>query len=152
MNQGSRYIEIEWPEFKVKVRARFLDDKNLTLCKFFWECLPIHILQSHAMVSGDTLLAFHPFTKEIPAEYFEDYLDEKYWGRVPANVGYVGFKTSGYQAIVIQWGPERTEFERRVPVAQVETEYLNKLAFLGQRVFEGMSKGEVTSILITQSK
>ena len=151
MKHGGRYIQIEWPELNTKVRARLTDDKNPTLCNFFWSNLPMHVLQSHALVSGDAMLAFHNFTQEIEPEYYEDFLDEKYWGKVPAAVGYVGFKTSGYQAIVIQWGPERTEFEKRVPVAQVEKNDLEKLAGVGKRVFEGMSKGEVNTLLITRA-
>jgi hypothetical protein len=152
MKQDSRYIQIEWPEFKTKVRARLADNKNPTLCKFFWELLPIHVLQSHAMVSGDTMLAFHPYTRELPEEYAEDYLDEQYWGRVPAAVGCIGFKTTGYQAIVIQWGPERTEYEKRIPVAYVEEHDLETLAILGKRVFDGILKGEITTILITRDE
>ena len=152
MKHNNRYIKVEWPELKTKIRARVADDKNPTICNFLWEILPLHVLQSHAMVSGDTMLAFHPHTKDLPAEYVEDYLDEQYWGKVPAAIGCIGFKISGYQAIVIQWGPERTEYEKRIPVAYVEEDDLEKLVFVGKRVFEGICRNETNTILITRDE
>jgi len=147
----SRFISLEWPELNVKVQAKLADDKNPTLCNFLWENLPIHLLQSHAMVSGDTMYAFHNLTKEIPAEYVEDYTDERYWGHVPAHVGCVRFATTGYQVLTIQWGPERTEYERRVPVAYVLPENLDRLAFVGQAVLAGMSTGQIYTLYVKRT-
>lgn len=148
MRQRERYIYLEWPELRVKVRAKLMDKKNPTICNFLWKNLPMHIMQSHTMVSGDIMFAFHTITKQLPVEYVEDFTDQKYWGHVPTKIGCVKFSTMGYQIVSVQWGPDRTEPERRIPVAYVEKRYLEKLAFVGRRVLDGMSTGDVFTLII----
>jgi len=61
-----RLIDIAWPAVDVQVTAKLADDMNPELCDDFWAATPFRVLQSHPVVSGESVYAWAPLVSTAP--------------------------------------------------------------------------------------
>lgn len=89
-------IRLRWEPLGIEVRAFLAVDLNTQLCEELLQALPFTCLQSHPMVSGDSIFAWTPLTTTAPTPYKEEIRT--------APVGRLRFSTRTGQKLIVQYG------------------------------------------------
>lgn len=55
-----KIMAMSWPALDARISIRLLEDEAPTVCRMLWEALPYKSLQSHALITGQMLLATAP--------------------------------------------------------------------------------------------
>ncbi|MCT4370778.1 hypothetical protein CLG85_010805 [Yangia mangrovi] len=120
-------IKLRWEPLGIEVRAFLATEGNSRLCRELLEAMPFRSLQTHAMVAGQSLMAFTPLTSSAPTPYKEELL------KAPA--GRLRFNAGTGQKFIVQYG--RTTENIMAPViGSVLAEDVAKLAAVGAAVWE----------------
>jgi hypothetical protein len=122
-----RTVEIEWQPLGIKVLAELFDGPNRNLCDLFWDNLPYHSLQNHALVSGHHLYHLVPSVELLytQAERKED--------RTKSPDGTLFL--SQLQHLAIKYGP-LSEYIPAAPVGIVIPAHLPLLREAGRACWE----------------
>lgn len=89
-------IRLKWEPLGIEVDAFLAVDLNTQLCHDLLDALPFTCLQSHPMVSGESLFAWTPLTTTAPTPFKEEIR------RAP--VGRLRFSTRTGQKLIVQYG------------------------------------------------
>lgn len=155
-----RQIEIEWPELGITVTANLADDKNPSKCNVLWDNLPIESIQSHCFSSGERIYAPCRIVSDVADEwvdprsraYLSSFWEMKYWGSIPVKPGLVLTNfTPHWGWIDIIYG-QLKESLPIAPVAYVVDEDLEKLARVGNAVWEGLMAQKGYKVIVRKKK
>lgn len=89
-------IRLTWEPLGIQVDAFLAVDRNPQLCQDLLEALPFTCLQSHPMVSGESLFAWTPLTTTAATPFKEEIRK--------APVGRLRFSTRTGQKLIVQYG------------------------------------------------
>lgn len=120
-------IRLRWDPVGIEVRAFVATSGNTQLCEELLSIMPFTCLQTHAMVAGESLMAYSPLVSTAPTPFKEEI-------RL-APPGRIRFNPRTGQKLIVQYG--RTTEDILAPViGSVLAEDVPKLAALGQAVWE----------------
>ncbi len=89
-------IRLRWEPLGIEVKAFLAIDLNTQLCEELLAALPFTCLQSHPMVSGESLFAWTPLTTTAPTPFKEEIRK--------APVGRLRFSARTGQKLIVQYG------------------------------------------------
>lgn len=89
-------IRLRWEPLGFEVKAFLAMDLNTQLCEELLAALPFTCLQSHAMVSGQSIFAWTPLTTTAPTPFKEEIRT--------APVGRLRFSARTGQKLIVQYG------------------------------------------------
>lgn len=89
-------IRMRWEPLGIEVKAFLATGLNTQLCEELLAALPFTCLQSHPMVSGESLFAWTPLTTTAPTPFKEEIRK--------APVGRLRFSTRTGQKLIVQYG------------------------------------------------
>ncbi len=89
-------IRLRWEPLGIEVRAFLATGLNTQLCEELLAALPFTCLQSHPMVSGESMFAWTPMTTTAPTPFKEEIR------RAP--VGRLRFSARTGQKLIVQYG------------------------------------------------
>ncbi|SDN41356.1 hypothetical protein [Ensifer sp. YR511] len=120
-------IRLRWEPIGIEVRAYLATSGNAELCDELIATMPFTCLQTHAMVAGDSLMAYSPLVSTAPTPFKEEI-------RL-APPGRLRFNPRTGQKFIVQYG--RTTEDIFAPViGSVLAEDVPKLAAVGAEVWE----------------
>jgi Protein of unknown function (DUF3830) len=123
----TKEIQMEWLELGISVNATLWDDKNPKLCDLLWESLPTESIQSHAMASGEQIVA----VLNIRATETGAYSELESEGRP----GTIYMYTQSYSALWINYGPV-TEPALSAAIGMVAESDIEKLKTAGRAAWD----------------
>lgn len=129
-------IRLSWEPLGIEVRAFLAVDGNTELCNELLGAMPFTCLQTHAMVAGESLMAYSPLVSTAPTPFKEEIR------RAPP--GRLRYNPRTGQKVIVQYG--RTTEDIFAPViGSVLAEDHHKLAALGAAVWEStyLTKQEI---------
>ncbi|WP_137919883.1 hypothetical protein [Hydrogenophaga sp. 2FB] len=89
-------IRLRWEPLGIEVRAFLCVDRNPELCRDLLDALPFTCLQSHPMVSGESIFAWTPLTSTAATPFKEEIRT--------APVGRLRFSQRTGQKLTVQYG------------------------------------------------
>lgn len=89
-------IRLRWEPLGIEMRAFLATDLNSELCHDLLDALPFTCLQSHPMVSGESLFAWTPLTTTAPTPFKEEIRK--------APIGRLRFSARTGQKLIVQYG------------------------------------------------
>ncbi|QHE84924.1 hypothetical protein [Hydrogenophaga sp. BPS33] len=89
-------IRLRWAPLGIEVRAFLCVDRNPELCQELLDALPFTCLQSHPMVSGESIFAWTPLTSTAPTPFKEEIRT--------APIGRLRFSQRTGQKLTLQYG------------------------------------------------
>ncbi|MGK6316634.1 hypothetical protein [Neorhizobium sp. DT-125] len=120
-------IRLRWEPIGIEVRAFLATSGNTELCEELLAAMPFTCLQTHAMVAGESLMAYTPLVSTAPTPFKEEIRLAP-----PGRLRYNG-RTG--QKFIVQYG--RTTEDIFAPViGSVLAEDVPKLAAVGAAVWE----------------
>jgi hypothetical protein len=120
-------IRLTWQPLGIQVRAFLAIEHNPALCRDLLDALPFTCLQSHPMVSSESLFAWTPMATTAPTPFREEIRH--------APVGRLRFSTRTGQKLIVQYG--RTTEDILAPVlGSVLEEDRRVLPALGRAVWQ----------------
>ena len=123
----STLIKLRWDPIGIEVKAFVVTDGNAELCNELMAIMPFKCLQTHAMVAGESLMAYTPLVSTAPTPFKEEI-------RL-APPGRIRFNPRTGQKLIVQYG--RTTEDILAPViGSVLPEDVSKLAKVGAAVWE----------------
>jgi len=137
----NRTVRLRWPQLDTAIQVALLDDLNPDLANDLWTAAPLMSIQSHAVVAGQQM--YFPTRLILPdpqAAYTE-----------PMNaqpLGRINFEPF-FQYISINYGPV-SEAVPTWPVGQVAALDIPKLAGLGKRVWENLTRRENPLLVVVE--
>ncbi|SMF59901.1 hypothetical protein SAMN02982989_0991 [Xaviernesmea oryzae] len=120
-------LRLRWEPVGIEVRAFLATSGNTGLCEELLSIMPFTCLQTHAMVAGESLMAYTPLVSTAPTPFKEEI-------RL-APPGRLRFNARTGQKFIVQYG--RTTEDILAPViGSVLAEDVPKLAAVGAAVWE----------------
>ncbi|NSY41913.1 hypothetical protein [Agrobacterium tumefaciens] len=120
-------LRLRWEPIGIEVRAFLATAGNTQLCEELLTIMPFTCLQTHAMVAGESLMAYTPLVSTAPTPFKEEI-------RL-APPGRLRFNARTGQKFIVQYG--RTTEDILAPViGSVLAEDVPKLAKVGAAVWE----------------
>lgn len=127
-------IRLRWDPLGIEVRAFLAVDLNTQLCADLLAALPFTCLQSHPMVSGESIFAWTPLTTTAPTPYKEEIRS--------APVGRMRFSTRTGQKLIVQYGMTTEDIFAPV-IGSVLEEDRHLLPIVGKAVWESTYASKV---------
>jgi hypothetical protein len=122
-------IRMRWEPLGIEVRAWLAVNDNAQLCRDLLSALPFTTMQTHPMVTGESLFAWAPIVSTAPAPLKEEIR------RAP--IGRLRYSTRTGQKLIVQYGTTSEDIMAPV-LGAVLPEDCNKLPALGRAVWESV--------------
>jgi hypothetical protein len=122
-------IRMRWEPVGIEVRAWLAVNDNAELCRDVLAALPFTAMQSHPMVSGESLFAWAPLVSTAPTPLKEEIR------RAP--VGRLRYSTRTGQKLIVQYGATSEDIMAPV-LGAVLPEDCHKLPALGKAVWDSV--------------
>lgn len=132
------YLELEWPKFGIRVRAKLLEDKAPHLCKLILDKLPFESIHWHAVISGELL----GFMCPVVCTKMENPVD-----RARGDV----YLYANAQWIIIPYGAT-TEPNKVNKFGEIEKDDLEKLKIVGEKIWQTFVEGSKDAIKTVVTK
>lgn len=122
-------IRMRWEPVGVEVRAWLAVNDNVELCGDVLRALPFTAMQTHPMVTGESLFAWAPIVSTAPAPTKEEIRK--------APIGRLRYSTRTGQKLIVQYGTTSEDIMAPV-LGAVLPEDCHKLPALGKAVWESV--------------
>ncbi len=122
-------IRMRWDPLDVEVRAWLAVNDNAELCRDVLAAMPFTAMQSHPMVSGESIFAWAPIITTAPAPLKEEIR--------MAPIGRLRYSTRTGQKLIVQYGSTSEDIMAPV-LGAVLPEDCHKLPVVGKAVWESV--------------
>lgn len=122
-------IRMRWEPLGIEVRAWLAVNDNAELCHDLLGALPFTAMQSHPMVTGESLFAWAPLVSTAPTPLKEEIRK--------APIGRLRYSTRTGQKLIVQYGTTTEDIMAPV-LGAVLPEDCHKLAALGKAVWASL--------------
>lgn len=127
-------IRMRWEPLDIEVRAWIAVEHNAELCRDVLAAMPFTAMQSHPMVSGESLFAWAPMITTAPTPFKEEIRK--------APIGRLRYSTRTGQKLIVQYGSTSEDIMAPV-LGAVMAEDCHKLPALGKAVWNSVYQNKV---------